>query len=110
MSTTEEFEYTVTRSGDHVTLAVRGELDAATGPSLSDAVTALSSDGVARLVVDLDHVTFVDSRGLSALLESHRVATERDTGFAVVNLQPAVQRLFRITGVDVLLLDGDAQR
>ncbi|HTH06283.1 MAG TPA: STAS domain-containing protein [Ilumatobacteraceae bacterium] len=108
MGTTEEFEYTVTRSGAQVTLAVRGELDAATGPSLSDAVTALSSDGVARLVIDLDHVTFVDSRGLSALLESYGAATERDTAFAVVNLQPAVRRLFRITGVDTLLLDGDA--
>ena len=75
MGTGEDIEYAVTKSGQDATLSVRGEIDAATGPSLTEAVTALTHDGVTRLVIDLDHVTFIDSRGLSALLESHRAVT-----------------------------------
>ena len=106
MGTSEDFEYTVTKSGGDATVAVRGDLDAATGPSLSAAVSALTHDGVTRVLIDLDHVTFIDSKGLSALLESHRSVTERDMTLTLVNLQPGVQRLFRITGVDAVLLDG----
>ena len=108
METSEEFSCSVHLQGDRATVDVSGELDAATGPSLSDAVAALTGDGLAEVVIDLDHVTFVDSKGLSALLESHRAATARAITLKVVNLQPSVQRLFRITGVDALLVDGDS--
>ena len=106
MGSSEDLEYTVSQHGNRAIVAVRGELDMATGPSLSAAVSALTTDGLAGVVVDLEHVTFVDSKGLSALLESHRAATEHDMTLSVVNLQPAVRRLFRISGVDTVLMDG----
>jgi anti-sigma B factor antagonist len=109
MGTSEVFEVTVSQQGDRAIVELRGELDAATGPSLSEAVWALTRDGLAEVVIDLDAVTFIDSRGLSALLESHREATQRDMSLKVVNLQPAVAKLFRISGVDAVLLDGDGQ-
>ena len=105
MGTSDEFGYTVTLDDRRATVEVRGELDAATGPSLSDAVTALTRDGLAHVVIDLNDVTFVDSKGLSSLLMSHRSATEKDMTLTVVNLQPPVERLFRISGVDAVLLD-----
>jgi anti-anti-sigma factor len=108
METGEEFGVTVSQRGDHAIVEVRGELDAATGPTLSDAVSVLTRDGLADVVIDLDEVTFVDSRGVSALLEAHREATEQDMTLRVVNLQPAVARLFRITGLDAVLLDGES--
>jgi len=106
MGTAEEFACTVSREADHAVVAVRGELDAATAPSVSDTVSALTRDGLAGVVIDLDDVSFVDSRGLSALLESHREATHRNMTLTVMNPQPAVQRLLRLTGVDAVLLDG----
>jgi len=108
MGSSEELQYTVSQEGNRAFVAVRGELDVVTGPSLSAAVTALTTDGLAGVVVDLEHVTFVDSKGLSALLESHRAATDREMTLKVVNLQPAVRRLFRVTGVDRVLMDADA--
>ena len=108
METSEGFAFTIVQQADRVIVEVRGELDAATGPTLSDAVSALTRHGLAGVVIDLEGVTFVDSRGLSALLDSHREATERDTTLRVVNLQPPVAKLFRITGVDAVLLDGQA--
>jgi anti-anti-sigma factor len=108
MGTSEEFAVSVSQLGDRATVEVRGELDAASGPSLSDAVSALTRDGLAGIEIDLSRVTFVDSKGLSALLESHREAGSRDMTLRVVNPQPAVARLFRITGVDTVLADGEA--
>jgi anti-sigma B factor antagonist len=108
METSEEFAVTIGQQADRAILEVRGELDAATGPTLFDAVSTLTRDGVAGVVIDLDGVTFVDSRGLSALLDSHREVTQREMTLRVVNLQPPVAKLFRITGVDALLLDGQA--
>jgi len=106
MDGSEEFACTVSVQGDRAFVAIRGELDAATGPSVSETVHALTGDGLAGVVIDLDDVTFVDSRGLSVLLESHREATDRKMTLMVRNPQPAVQRLLRITGVDAVLLDG----
>jgi anti-sigma B factor antagonist len=108
MGTSEEFALTVRQRADRATVEVRGELDVATGPALSDAVSVLTRDGLTGVVIDLDQVTFVDSKGLSALLDSHRDAIERDMTLRVINLQPAVAKLFRITGVDAVLLDGEA--
>ena len=108
METSEDFAVTIGQQADRAIVEVRGELDAATGPTLLDAVSNLTHDGLAGVVIDLDGVTFVDSRGLSALLDSHREARERDMTLRVVNLQPPVAKLFRITGVDALLLDGQA--
>ena len=64
--------------------------------------------GAPGIEIDLSRVTFVDSKGLSALLESHREAGSRDMTLRVVNPQPTVARLFRITGVDTVLADGEA--
>jgi anti-sigma B factor antagonist len=107
MATSEDFAVAITRQDDHATVEVRGELDAATGPTLSDAVAELTNDSLASVVIDLDNVTFVDSRGLNVLLELHRQAVNRAMAFSVVNVRPPVDRLFRISGVDAVLLDGE---
>jgi anti-sigma B factor antagonist len=62
-------ETLVDSSGDTVVLGVAGELDIATVPEFNRAVMdALRSVGNGRLVVDLLHVTFLDSSGLGALV------------------------------------------
>jgi len=108
MGTSGECSFTVVQEASRATVVIRGELDAATGPTLSRAVSVLTRDGLTDIVIDLDEVTFMDSRGLSALLESHRDAAERDMTLRVVNLQPSVAKLFHITGVDAVLLDSEA--
>jgi anti-sigma B factor antagonist len=107
MGASDEFTITVSQRAGRAIVEVRGELDAATGPTLSDAVSALTRDGLAGVVINLDEVTFVDSKGLSALLDSHREATRRNMTLGVVNLQPAVAKLFRISGVDAVLLEDE---
>ena len=61
--------------GDAVVVAVEGELDLFTAPFLRDEVRdAIKLDG-ARLVLDLTALSFMDSSGLSVLIEAWRLAT-----------------------------------
>ena len=108
MGTSDVCSLTVSEEASRAIVVMRGELDAATGPTLSRAVSVLTRDGLTDIVIDLGEVTFVDSRGLSALLESYRDAAERDMTLRVVNLQTPVAKLFHITGVDAVLLDSEA--
>jgi anti-anti-sigma factor len=57
------------RVGDWVVLAVRGEIDLATGPQLRATLTDTLRAEPAGLVVDLSDVAFLGSTGLSALIE-----------------------------------------
>jgi anti-anti-sigma factor len=52
-------------------LAVRGELDLGTQPELRERLVAAVDSGVRRLIVDLSHVTFVDSVSVAAIVKAH---------------------------------------
>lgn len=85
-----------------VTLA--GELDMATGPILTDAVTDLLERGrVDAMVVDVSELRFLDSSGLRALLQAHAAATERSAGFAVHGARDPVAQVIRIAALDQVL-------
>lgn len=100
-------------------LAVRGELDSASCQQLVDAVEAAldasgaPGDGVgaARMVLDLDDVSFCDSRGLSALVGVVTAAAHR--GWSVrlsADAESAVRRLLaRVAMTEVLALHPSAQ-
>jgi anti-anti-sigma factor len=94
-----ELVLTTDREGDQVTLAIHGELDAYTAPSLEDHISALLGDGVTSLVLDLSDTGFLDSSGLRALLTVHR-RLEGTAGHLELRApsEPVV-RLLEITGL-----------
>jgi anti-sigma B factor antagonist len=84
-------------------LTLRGEVDLATAPALSDAIDAALATPVALVVVDLRGLTFLPSAGLSALVEGHRKAQARGRGFVVVAKGRVTLQPIRITGLDEVL-------
>jgi anti-anti-sigma factor len=84
------------------TLIVHGELDIATAPELVDLLTRLRHHKHA-VVLDLAEVTFMDSTGLTTLMDAQREAEENDWAFSVRRPSPAVQRVFDLAGVGVML-------
>lgn len=91
-------------------LAVTGELDLATAPLLGQRIRRpLFWEGVARAVVDLSGVTFMDSSGASALLlsRSHADALGRRLVFVCPEGR-ALQRL-QIYGLDSMLEMADTK-
>lgn len=86
--------------GDAVVVAVAGELDLFTAPVLRDEVRdAIKQDG-AKLVLDLHQLSFMDSSGLSVLIEAWRLATGEGGGVSLAAPQAPVARILHTTGLD----------
>ena len=55
--------------GDKSVIAVSGELDVFTAPSLDESLAESIDAGRVNLIVDLTDVTFLDSTGLGSLVK-----------------------------------------
>lgn len=83
-------------------VSVFGELDQATAPELRQALDAAVADGGA-VCVDLSECGFIDSSGLSLLVETQRRLADADRGFAVCCPRTEVRRLLELTGIDAAI-------
>ena len=83
-----------------VVVEIRGEVDVASsdrlGQLLVDLATRLRPTAI---VVDLLHVTFIDSTGIGALASSASVAHLHGVGFTVRHPSPFVASQLRTTGL-----------
>jgi anti-sigma B factor antagonist len=85
-------------------LVLQGELDIVTAPEL-DAMLTRMREHDHPVVLDLSDVTFMDSTGLTTLMD-HWLAGERDGwSFSVRAASRSVRRVVELAGVD-RLLDG----
>jgi anti-sigma B factor antagonist len=82
-------------------LRLRGELDMAAAPALTDALHQLQHEGgVQEIVVDLRELSFLDSMGLSALLEAHKAGQDGHHEVSFIRGPRSVQRVFSVTEMD----------
>jgi anti-sigma B factor antagonist len=84
---------------DQVVVAPRGELDLDTAPALDADLRAVRDLGFETIVVDLRGLSFIDSAGVSLLLEWAATAARRGHAFRLVPGADRVQLVFRLTGV-----------
>jgi anti-sigma B factor antagonist len=85
--------------GAHV-ICVRGEIHVTTAPRFAEILTKAIEGGKTALVLDMTGVEFIDSTGLSVLLNGLRLVTQRHGRLALVSANPTVLRLFQITNLD----------
>lgn len=83
-------------------VAVGGELDLHTAPELASALESAQAASGA-LVVDCTEVGFMDSTGLSVFVAAHQRAREAGASLGVVVAEPAVRKVFAITGIDAVI-------
>jgi anti-anti-sigma factor len=91
-----------------VWVTVKGELDIATVPTFADAMDGDWDD--ARLVVlDLRALTFIDARGVAAILDAASCAQDEDRRLIVVRAGGEVDRVFELTNAAdrLVLIDLD---
>lgn len=88
-------------NGDGVTtLEVAGEVAMESVDPLREAITAaLDADQLRMLVVDLDSVSFLDSTGITVLVEGRRLADQRGAAYQVINPHGIVDRVLQATQV-----------
>ncbi|GIH74005.1 hypothetical protein Plo01_04340 [Planobispora longispora] len=80
-------------------VTVAGELDITTRPELCARVEHLLGTRPGTLVLDLGAVTFIDARGLSALVVLRRHAIEMGTRLLLSRVSPPVRSILGMTGL-----------
>ena len=85
---------------DTTVVAVEGEIHVSTAPEFTKLLTATINAGRTRMVIDMTAVEFIDSTGLSVLLNALRRVTRAGGRMALVCSNPTVLRLFEITRLD----------
>lgn len=88
-----------TTRSNSVQLTVRGDLDiAAVQGLLAEAHRVLDSNRP-RLEIDLEHVTFIDSSGLGALVQIQEDARETNVSVVLTRPSAATRRLLELSGM-----------
>lgn len=57
-------------------------------------------DGYQKIIVDLEHVPFIDSSGLASLVSALRLAREKDGNITLCGIQSQAEIIFRLTMLD----------
>ena len=83
-------------------VSVLGEVDLATAPAFARTLLDAAEDGRGEVIVDLTGCSFLDSRGLSALLATRGRLEHSNRRLALVLSNPSVMRVFQLTQCDEL--------
>ena len=81
---------------------MHGELDIATAPELVEMLRRFRRQGHA-VALDLAEVTFMDSTGLTTLMDAKVQSDQDGWSFSVTRPSPAVKRVFDLAGMGRLL-------
>jgi anti-anti-sigma factor len=90
------------KSGERLTLALRGRLIANTTEDLARrVVTICAREKWAReVVLDFKQVAQIDSIGIGVICEIHSQVAEHGAGLRIVNGSPMVLKVLRLMSVD----------
>lgn len=85
---------------DHTVVDVAGEVDLATAPCLHAYLVPLIDGATGPLILDLGAVTFMDARGLTALLAIRAHANAATIPLRLAAPPSPVRRLLRLTRLE----------
>ncbi|WP_225828554.1 STAS domain-containing protein [Streptomyces naphthomycinicus] len=84
-------------------LTATGEMDHTSTGRLAQALKTGGLGGPPYVVVDLGHVTFIDSSGINVLLTAHRGLAEADGWLRLARVPDSVMRTLEIVGIDAVI-------
>jgi anti-sigma B factor antagonist len=92
-----EFDTTLSSAGDAL-IALTGELDLSGAPALDHEIETLAvHPDVARVILDLRGLAFLDSSGLRVVALAERRLSRNGRSLVLVRGRESVQRVFEIT-------------
>jgi anti-anti-sigma factor len=97
------FRCDVTFVDEHAVVAVRGDLDLATAPTLLREAFAALALPIKALTLDLERTTFLDSSGLDVLVQAKRHGRELGIAVDLKAIPHQARRVIEITGLTELL-------
>jgi anti-sigma B factor antagonist len=96
----QSFDVTVETLHGIPVVAVSGEIDVATAPTLRDRLQAQVAEGHSTIVVDLLGVSFLDSTALGVLVGCLKRCREEGGDLRLVAVEPRIIKVFEITGLN----------
>ncbi|TML75594.1 MAG: STAS domain-containing protein [Actinobacteria bacterium] len=82
-----------------VRIALSGDLDVSTAPSVEERLVELEDGGAERVILDLRGLGFIDSTGLSLLINADRRARRAGRRVTIVSGTGAPRRILETTGL-----------
>jgi anti-anti-sigma factor len=96
-------------AGGRICLAVGGDIDMTTSDYFNQTVMRLIGEpAVTNVVLDVGHLGFIDSNGVTVLVKAHRAADERGASFRITNAQDPIRGLLEMLGVYDMLTQTHA--
>lgn len=83
------------------TVAVRGEVDVANAPALREALQ-VTDQAKSAAVIDITRVSYMDSSGFAALLDTARRLRPRGVALHLVGSNSTITRLMEITRLNTV--------
>lgn len=88
------------QDGGVTTLTVVGELDLATRDRAANEISrAVRADGATTVIVDVSGVRFLDSSGISVLIQGRREAEATGVSYRLTGANGMVREVLAMTGV-----------
>jgi anti-sigma B factor antagonist len=81
-------------------LPLEGEIDLHVAPQIAAALRKMIATRPAQLLIDLSHVTYVDSSGLAVFIEAMQDVATYGGKFGLVGIQETVRTIFEIARLD----------
>jgi anti-anti-sigma factor len=91
-----QFGVTTTEQADGVVLRVTGEVDLVTAPVLQRSIDAAVAAGRPTIVIDLSGTTFLDARGVGALVAARKQAGKSGGRLIIRKPPPLVRRVLEL--------------
>lgn len=86
--------------GNVLCIRLAGELDHHTSIELREQVeSALAEDAIRHIVLNLEHLRFMDSSGLGVILGRYKHIKNVGGEMVVCAISPAIKRLFEMSGM-----------
>ena len=96
----QPFSYEVESEQGVTALRLYGELDMAAAPTLGSALHEVQQGSSSEVIIDLRGLSFLDSMGLSALMESYGAGQDGHRTVSFIAGGRTVHRVFQITKMD----------
>lgn len=95
-----DLNITTNPTPERYTILVEGEVDISNADKLREAIDYALEQPTEALVLDLEHVSYIDSTGIGVLVGAAHHADEHNKSFSIINAQQSVMRVAQLLGVD----------
>jgi anti-sigma B factor antagonist len=103
MTTAEPFGVEASGDGQRLRVQIRGDVDLLTAPELRTALLDATQHDAAQIELDLSAVTFIDSTGISVILQAWQRLNEQGRRLVLTAASRPVTRVLETAGLAELL-------